>query len=61
MGLVWNWPQIVWLGLTAAGIAIVMARHGEPRKAYSIWDMVLGLLITVPLLYFGGFWAGATP
>jgi hypothetical protein len=61
MELIWHWPQIVWVGFAAAGFGIAAVKHGEPRKPYSVWDQVFGIAIAVPLLYFGGFWAGVTP
>ncbi len=55
MSLVWNWPQIVWLGLVAFGFGVRLVQ-GE-----QIGFGIVGTIVSICLLYFGGFWAGAAP
>jgi hypothetical protein len=31
-----NWPQITWIALAAAGVAISAVKHGESRGSYSV-------------------------
>lgn len=51
-----HWPQITYIALTAAGLAIVAVKHGEPRKGYNVWDALLSTAIINALLYAGGFY-----
>lgn len=62
MNLVWNWPQIVWAILVALNLLIAAALDGRPRKGtHSLASSMLAALLSFALLYFGGFFAGATP
>lgn len=61
MNLVWHWPQLVWLALAAISFALNVAKHGEPQPRYSMWRPLVGIPLAATILYFGGFWAGATP
>lgn len=61
MSLVWNWPQLVWLGFVVFGIGVSIATHGKPREPMNAGIMMFSVAVSSTLLYFGGFWAGATP
>ncbi len=50
-----NWPQITWIALAAAGVAISAVKHGESRGSYSVWQTLIGTGIGAVLLYAGGF------
>lgn len=49
------WPQITYIVIAALSLGIVLARHGEPREAYSFWHAVTNSAISFGLLYAGGF------
>lgn len=51
------WPQILYLALTMIGLGITLAKHGEERQPYSIWDALLAVATSYPLLWAGGFFA----
>ena len=52
-----NAPQITIIVLYAMQIGIALVKHGEPRKEkYSVWTTMLGTLIGVAILWWGGFW-----
>ena len=54
--LFFGWPQLSYLLLTALGIGLVWARHGQPRsERYNVWYSLIGSVIVLPILYFGGF------
>jgi len=50
-----GWPQIIWIALAAAGVAISAAKHGESRGPHSVWQTLIGTGIGAGLLYAGGF------
>lgn len=54
MNIVIGWPEGIYLGLNMAMLAIAML--GENR-AGSIIALLMWVLITLPLLYWGGFFA----
>lgn len=51
-----NWPQITFIVLLAISLGMSMADHGKPKEGNeNAWTALLGTIITVTLLYFGGF------
>ena len=48
-------PQGIWLGFIILGFGIVLSKHGEPRGPYSVWDYLVNSIISLGLLYWGGF------
>ena len=48
-------PQLIFLGLLVLNIGISLAKHGDPQPKYSFWSTFVSTLITVGLLYWGGF------
>lgn len=60
--MIMHWPQLVWLALVMIGLGVDVARHGRPKTGkYNLWASLAALLIAVAILYFGGFFAGASP
>lgn len=50
------WPQIVWIVLASAYLAISAVHHGHPRNStWNFWSGLLSLTISFAILYFGGF------
>ena len=50
------WPQIVLIVLVAIGMGIEMTKDGQPKTGnHSFVYGSIGNLITLTLLYFGGF------
>ena len=51
-----GWPQGIYLGLAALALLISVMKNGEPLKGkYDPWIVVLRLAISLPLLWWGGF------
>lgn len=50
-----GWPQLIYLGLSFLSLGIVIANNGKPREPYNAGSYALGLAITYPLLWWGGF------
>ncbi|MEZ2132510.1 MULTISPECIES: hypothetical protein [unclassified Sinorhizobium] len=51
-----GWPQLVIIALSAMGVGINMAKHGEPRKGkFNFWIALSVAAIEMGLLYAGGF------
>jgi hypothetical protein len=50
------WPQIVMIALLALGWGISLVKHGEEAVIHFGYR-TLSIIITVTLLYFGGFWS----
>lgn len=48
-------PQLIYLALCILSLGYVIAKHGEARPPYSIGVAVTSLAITLPLLWWGGF------
>lgn len=52
-----DWPQIVWIVLTAIGCGFAIALHGQPRKSVDAGSFLLGQALSAWLLYMGGFFS----
>ena len=62
MTLVWHWPQITWVVLVGLNIVFCIAKDGQPKDGnYSASTAILGALIGFGIMYYGGFFAGASP
>jgi hypothetical protein len=49
-------PQIILLVILCLSNGISLAKHGEPREDnYSFWVTLTSTVITLSLLYWGGF------
>ena len=49
------WPQIIFLALTLLGLGINMGLHGERQNPHNFWTALFGSVVSVSLLYWGGF------
>jgi hypothetical protein len=52
-----GWPQGIYLALVFLSLGIGIANHGRPRPPYNGGLHVVGVLIVLPLLYWGGFFS----
>ena len=60
--IVLHWPQYVWLACAAASLVVNAMLHGRPRGgAYNTGVSAISTALIAALLYYGGFFAGATP
>lgn len=50
-------PAIIWIILAVMSGLLCAAKHGEPRGNYDIGEFMLGALLAVGLLYWGGFFS----
>lgn len=50
-------PQWIFLILVILGWLAVASKHGEPRRNYNIGEQSLNLIITLGLLWWGGFFS----
>lgn len=50
-----GWPQITWIVLTSAGVAVHIVKHGQPREPFNMWTTLTATAIVTGLLYAGGF------
>lgn len=48
-------PQYIYLALTFCGLGFAVAKHGEPRDNYHSSLAFVGTVLTLALLYWGGF------
>lgn len=55
MQITFGWPQRIWLFLAALSLIISVSCHGQPREPHSGPTTFLGLIISIGLLYWGGF------
>lgn len=52
-----HWPQIVYISLMSANLAINLLMIGKPRSGkYEFHPVLIAAIIQATLLYFGGFW-----
>lgn len=51
-------PQIIWLVLVAASVGLHIAKHGDRREPYSMWNSLADASLSAALLYWGGFFNG---
>ena len=51
-------PQIIYLMLVMMGLGIHITRHGEDKKPdkYNVWTKLMFSMMTITILYYGGFW-----
>jgi hypothetical protein len=50
-------PQLIFLFLLTLGLGISFAKHGEEKSSpnYNGWHSVINFIVTVGILYWGGF------
>jgi len=60
--MIFHWPQIVWACLAVFHVMVCAMRDGEQKTGTHKFSVdFVSFLLGVALLYFGGFFAGATP
>jgi hypothetical protein len=52
------WPQWTFLILLVLGLGISLGKDGQPRTNWSFWSTLFNSVITLLLLYYGGFFKG---
>ena len=51
-----HWPQITMIVIYASSFGIELSRHGKPKEGvYNVWYDLIGTVIGITILYFGGF------
>jgi hypothetical protein len=50
-------PQIVFLVLCGMGLGAGISQHGQPRKNWDAGAIIVGTIVNLSLLYWGGFFA----
>lgn len=54
-----GWPQGIYLALAFMGLGITAAKHGNPKEGkHDFWSIGLATLLSLSLLWWGGFFAG---
>lgn len=49
-------PQIIYLLLLSTGLLLSANQHGKPKEGkHNFWYQAISTLITLALLYYGGF------
>lgn len=48
-------PQIIFMSLVFISLLIVANKHGKEQRPYNFWTTLVSTLITLTLLYLGGF------
>ena len=48
-------PQIIYLSLVFIGLLLVANQHGQVRAPQNFWNTLIATVITISLLYWGGF------
>jgi len=48
-------PQLIYLAFVFLGLGITMVNHGKPRSAEDFWTTLIAQVLTVLLLWWGGF------
>ena len=49
------WPQLIYLGLLILGFGVNIGLHGKPQKEYNAWTKLVDVIISLSILYWGGF------
>jgi len=49
-------PQIIWIVLVGIILFWTAYKHGQPKEGkYNFWEQIVSTILTVALLYWGGF------
>ena len=48
-------PQIIVIVLYTASLVIGVSEHGNPREDTNVWINIIGIIIMISLLTWGGF------
>lgn len=55
MIVTFGWPQITWIILCTINLAYTSTHHGEPQPRHNIWTTLVGTIVGLMILYWGGF------
>jgi len=47
--------QIIFLSLVFIGLLLAAYKHGKERSNYNFWEILIGCIINLLLLWWGGF------
>lgn len=50
-----GWPQAIYVFLLVVGVVVSIVKHGEPRAAHNGVERFLDAVLSVAILYWGGF------
>lgn len=51
-----GWPQVIYLALLLCGVLNAILHHGETEtKKYNAWISLTSAVLTIGLVYWGGF------
>ena len=48
-------PAIIMIVLFTVGMTVSAIKHGEPSPNYNFWGNLISSIISIGLLYWGGF------
>jgi len=54
-----NGAQVTLLIIWALGFGLTVAKHGQPKGNYSVWESMIAIAISSAILWWGGFWGAA--
>jgi hypothetical protein len=54
-------PQIVMICMYAIALTYALVRHGEKNDPISVWRTLASVVMSVLILWWGGFWRGGCP
>jgi len=52
-----GWPEGILIALMFLSLAIHAGKHGQPREPYDFPVALVSFMISLTLLYFGGFFS----
>lgn len=50
-----GWPQLIWVAIVLLADLVAIVHHGKPRPPFNAYVSVSGTMISLALLYWGGF------
>lgn len=55
-------PQLIYIALAIFGLSLHAIKNGERRTdKYTFWGQLVALIISITILYYGGFWNPILP
>ena len=52
-----NGGQVAMIVLYAVSLVLNIETHGKPREPNNAWYALVGLVLQVAILWWGGFWS----
>ena len=52
-----SWARYIYIGLIIAGYIVTLAKNGEPREPYNAGSATISFVISIGLLFAGGFFS----